>query len=84
MIDQKNQQGTQARQVGAQFNAQNGFPVDNFTYNLMAAFVSKCEAIEAYRKYAKDNNGQFFQNQIKHEWDEAHQLFQQLQQHICH
>ena len=82
MIDQKKEQGTKS---GGQFHfdAQHGYPVDNYTYNLMSAFVSKCESIDAYRKYAKDNNGQFFQQQIQQEWDEAKKFFDQLKQHIC-
>ncbi len=38
---------------------QNGaqYPVDNNTYNLMQALVSKLESIEAYQKYLQDANG---------------------------
>jgi len=35
-------------------------PVDDRTYNVMQALVSKLEAIEAYRKYSQDDGGQFF------------------------
>jgi hypothetical protein len=82
-IDQKKAQGTQAGRAAGRFDAQSGYPVDDFTYNAMQALVSKCEAIEAYRKYDRDNNGQFVQGMIEQEWNQAQQLFQQLKQHIC-
>ena len=47
-------------------HGQGQYPIDNNTYNLMQALVSKCEAIEAYRKYMDDGN------------DQSRQLFQQL------
>ena len=81
-VDQRNVQGTQSGQMGGSFNMSSGYPVDNRTYNLMQALVSKCEAIEADRKYTKDPGGQFFQGMIEQEWNQAQQLFQQLKQHI--
>ncbi|MDQ2674655.1 MAG: hypothetical protein M3Y40_08355 [Chloroflexota bacterium] len=41
-------------------------PVDDQTYDLLQALVSKCEAIEAYAKYEQDSD------------DQGRQLFQQL------
>ena len=43
-------------------------PIDNQTYDLLQALVSKCEAIEAYAKYEQDSD------------DEGRNLFQQLGQ----
>ena len=43
-------------------------PVDDQTYDLLQALVSKCEAIEAYAKYEQDSD------------DEGRNLFQQLGQ----
>jgi hypothetical protein len=43
-------------------------PVDNQTYDLLQALVSKCEAIEAYAKYEEDSD------------DQGRSLFQQLGQ----
>ena len=39
------------------------FPVDNATYNLLQALVSKLEAIEAYSEYSADEGGELF-NQL--------------------
>jgi len=41
-------------------------PVDDRTYDLLQALVSKCEAVEAYAKYEEDADG------------ETRQLFQEL------
>jgi hypothetical protein len=41
-------------------------PVDDQTYDLLQALVSKCEAIEAYAKYEQDADG------------ETRRLFQEL------
>lgn len=43
-------------------------PVDNQTYDLLQALVSKCEAIEAYAKYEEDSD------------EQGRSLFQQLGQ----
>jgi hypothetical protein len=40
--------------------AQTGSPVDNATYNLLQALVSKLEAIEAYGKYERDGDQAVF------------------------
>jgi hypothetical protein len=68
----------------AQTNYQRGrdFPVDNATYNLLQAFVSKLEAIEAYRKYENDQDGQLFGQLIDQERQQAEQLLSALQQRL--
>jgi hypothetical protein len=73
-VDQKNMQATQS----GSFNMNQGFPIPNHTYNLMQALVSKCEAIEAYRKYTKDQGGEFFQKMIQQEWNAAQEIAGQL------
>jgi hypothetical protein len=75
-VDQKKMQGQQSGMQ--QFDMNKGYPLDNRTYNLMQALVSKCESIDAYRQYAKDPGGEFFQKMIQHEWDEAQKMFHEL------
>jgi hypothetical protein len=53
-------------------------PVDNATYNLMQALVSKLEAIEAYSKYAKDDGGELFDELLQEERAHADRLLEQL------
>jgi hypothetical protein len=57
-------------------------PVDNGTYNLMQALVSKLEAIEAYGRYAKDDGGDIFEQLLEEERDHAQRLLGQLKQRI--
>jgi hypothetical protein len=57
-------------------------PVDNGTYNLMQALVSKLEAIEAYGRYAKDDGGQIFRELVEEERDHADRLLEQLKERI--
>jgi hypothetical protein len=57
-------------------------PVDNGTYNLMQALVSKLEAIEAYGRYAKDDGGEIFEQLLEEERDHAQRLLGQLKQRI--
>jgi hypothetical protein len=54
-------------------------PVDNRTYNLMQALVSKLEAIEAYRKYSQDEGGELFGDLIADEVRHAERLMEELQ-----
>ncbi len=55
-----------------------GFPVDNNTYNLMQALVSKLESIEAYRKYEKDGSRDVFERLIEEDSRHAQQLQDEL------
>ena len=73
-VDQKSMQGSKSGNL----DMNQGYPVPNHTYNLMQALVSKCEAIEAYRKYAKDQGGEFFQKMIQQEWKESQEIVDQL------
>lgn len=54
--------------------------VDNNTYNILQAFVSTLEALEAYNKYAKDGNQQLWQQVIQHTEQVGQLLQQQLPQ----
>lgn len=75
-VDQQKMQGSKSGSGSSDMSS--GYPVPNNIYNLMQALVSKCEAIEAYRKYAKDPGGEFFQKAMQQEWNEAQDIFNQL------
>jgi len=62
--------------------AGDGFPVDNGTYNLLQALVSKLEAIEAYGRYQQDEGGQIFGQLISQERQQAEQLLNALRQRL--
>jgi hypothetical protein len=53
-------------------------PVDDRTYNLMQALVSKLEAIEAYEMYAEDDGGQIFNDLLVEERQHAERLLGEL------
>ena len=57
-------------------------PVDNGTYNLLQALVSKLEAIEAYGRYQQDDGGQIFGQLISQERQQAEQLVTALRQRL--
>lgn len=57
-------------------------PVDNATYNLMQALVSKLEAIEAYGRYAQDDGGEVFSELVEEERAHADRLLEQLRQRL--
>jgi hypothetical protein len=57
-----------------------GYPVDNNTYNLMQALVSKLEAIEVYRKYQRDGNQELFAELIREDSAHAERLVAALKQ----
>jgi len=57
-------------------------PVDNATYNLMQALVSKLEAIEAYGRYAQDDGGELFTELVDEERAHADRLLEQLRQRL--
>jgi hypothetical protein len=58
------------------------FPVDNATYNLLQALVSKLEAIEAYAEYRTDEGGEIFEQLISQERQQAEQLLDALRDRI--
>ena len=57
-------------------------PVDDATYNLMQALVSKLEAIEAYGRYAQDESGELFTELLEEERAHADRLLEQLRQRL--
>jgi hypothetical protein len=58
-------------------------PVDDATYNLMQALVSKLEAIEAYGRYARDEGGELFSELLEEERTHADRLLEQVRQRLC-
>jgi hypothetical protein len=58
------------------------FPVDNGTYNLLQALVSKLEAIEAYTEYQTDEGGEIFEQLIGQEQAQAKELLEALRERI--
>jgi hypothetical protein len=58
--------------------------VDNNTYNVLQAFVSTLEALEAYQKYSQDGNQQLWQQVSQHTEQVARILQQQLPQVLQH
>ena len=59
-----------------------GSPVDDRTYNIMQALVSKLEAIEAYQMYAEDEGGEIFNDLLVEERQHAERLLQELRTSI--
>jgi maltooligosyltrehalose synthase len=60
-------------------------PVDNNTYNLLQALVSKLEALAAYRTYEQDadqQTKQVFQQLIQEDQQHAQQLLQAVKQQL--
>jgi hypothetical protein len=57
-------------------------PVDDATYNLMQALVSKLEAIEAYGRYAEDEGGDLFTDLLQEERTHADRLLAQLKERL--
>jgi len=58
-------------------------PVDDATYNLMQALVSKLEAIEAYSVYAEDEGGELFAELIDEERTHADRLLEELKRRLA-
>ena len=57
-------------------------PVDDATYNLMQALVSKLEAIEAYGRYAQDDGGELFTELLEEERAHADRLLERLRERL--
>jgi hypothetical protein len=53
-------------------------PVDDRTYNVMQALVSKLEAIEAYEMYSADEGGELFRELLIEERQHAQKLLDEL------
>lgn len=59
-----------------------GSPVDNATYNLLQALVSKLEAIEAYGKYERDGARELFSEFAADERRHAERLLEALRSRL--
>ena len=60
-----------------------GSPVDDRTYNVLQALVSKLEAIEAYGKYANDEGGQLFAEMAADDVRHAERLVEELRERLA-
>jgi hypothetical protein len=58
-------------------------PVDDATYNLMQALVSKLETIEAYSLYAEDEGGELFTELLVNERTHADRPLEQLRERLA-
>lgn len=56
-----------------------GSPITNEAYNVVTALQSKLEGLEAYRKYAKDGNGQIWQELTQTELQAVSRLVDELE-----
>ena len=57
-------------------------PVDDATYNLLQALTSKLEAIEAYEKYAEQDDEGVFEELIQDERRHAERLYEVLRRRL--
>ncbi len=68
-------------------SGQGGSPMDNLTYDLIAALHNKLEAVTAYQKYLQDAQGdqqcqQLFQQMLQDDQRHAQMLRQELTRHL--
>jgi hypothetical protein len=57
-----------------------GSPISNEAYNVIAALQAKLEGLEAYRKYAKDNQSNLWQELTTIETEAVERLVSELEQ----
>jgi hypothetical protein len=74
-------QGTQGEttQGGGSVQGGVGSPITNEAYNVITALQAKLEGLEAYRKYAKDPNGQMWQQMTQFELQGVQCLVDELE-----
>jgi len=82
MQGQKQQRGATGVMDRPSGAGTNDSPVDDRTYNIMQALVSKLEAIEAYQMYAEDEGGEIFNDLLVEERQHADRLLQELRTSI--
>jgi hypothetical protein len=58
-------------------------PVDDETYNVLMALASKLEAIDTYRRYAGDGEGDLWRELAQDERRHAQRLFGELKARIA-
>ena len=66
-------------------NPSTSYPVDNETYDLLQTLTSKLEAIELYRKYEQDSEGDArscFQDLARQDREAADRILNLLRQRI--
>ena len=58
-------------------------PVDNRTYDLLQALVSKLEALDAYSKYTSDDDSGIFRQLMAEDRRQAQRLLDEIRRVIC-
>lgn len=58
-------------------------PVDNRTYNLLQALVSKLEALDAYSKYKTDADSGIFRELMAEDRRQAQRLLDEVRRVLC-
>lgn len=58
-------------------------PVDNRTYNLLQALVSKLEALDAYSKYTSDDDSEIFRQLMAEDRRQAQVLLDEVRRVLC-
>lgn len=58
-------------------------PVDNRTYDLLQALVSKLEALHAYSKYTSDDDSGIFRQLMAEDRRQAQRLLDEVRRVIC-
>jgi hypothetical protein len=58
-------------------------PVDNRTYDLLQALVSKLEALDAYSKYTSDDDSGIFRQLMAEDRRQAQRLLDEVRRVIC-
>jgi hypothetical protein len=57
--------------------------VDNRTYDLLQALVSKLEALDAYSKYTSDDDSGIFRQLMAEDRRQAQRLIEEVRRVIC-
>jgi len=58
-------------------------PVDNRTYDLLQALVSKLEALDVYGKYTADDESGIFRELMAEDRRQAQRLLDEIRRVIC-
>jgi len=58
-------------------------PVDNRTYDLLQALVSKLEALDAYSKYTADDDSGIFRQLMAEDRRQAQRLLDEVRRILC-
>jgi len=79
--DTRSQSGLEDQQERTESGALS--PVDNRTYDLLQALVSKLEALDAYSKYSSDDDSGIFRELMAEDRRQAQRLLDEVRRVIC-